>query len=470
MNRTRGDRLQVFLRALILVAIAGLLLFFAGRYRLRWDLSRGDRNSLAPETGRLLDALTAPPALTLYIPDREPERGRAAALLGACRARRPGLSWSIVDPGREPARALADGVREAGLVEVAVGDRSERFVLPQGAGGDFELRELDLARAFLGLARGEGARLRVVQGPGLRALARADGLAGLGAVLAAEGHAVEPWWPLRGDGAAVPADTDILLLPGPHLRLPAAVVAGLEAYLAAGGALFVMIDPAAELADSSGDAGLGTLLAERGIRLGEGFVVDLGEDNQRLGKGFEVPVVSRYAPHPLTRRLLERPAPTCFPLARALDADPAAAVPPAGLLLTSSRSFEERGPFDGSAHLDEDVDRRGPFVLAAASDSSATGGGPLLVVGDSNFVGAREIDWNGNAELLRAGVAWLGRERLRPELGLPPPPARLLMITPDGRRLYALLALVALPLAVLVAWPLRLALSRSRRRTARGAS
>lgn len=463
MSTARSQRLQILLRALALLVATGLLLFIGGRHRWRHDFSRGARHSLSVETVRVLSTLPEAPAISLFIPDREPERGRVAALLGACRAHRPGLAWEIVDPGREPARALTEGVQEPGAIIIEMGDARERFDLERTEAGEFVLSELDLTRGFLALARGGGALVRVVQGPGIPPLEGRGSYSAMRAILTSEGHRVEGWWPLRQDGARVPGDTEVLILPGPHLRLPPALLAGLEKHLAAGGGLFLMLDPAAEMADSSVDAGLGDLLQARGIRPGDGFVVDLGEENINLGKGFEVPVVSRYAPHPATRRLTQRPAPTCFPLARALDPVEGHPLPPRGLLLTDPRSFEERGVFDGNAHLDEDVDRKGPFVLAAASDSSAGGGGPLLVVGDSHFASNGQIDWYGNAQLLLGGVAWLGREGLRPELGLPPPPARLLPITREGRRIYALLSLVILPLVVLLVWPLRVLLSRRRR-------
>ncbi len=462
MSVARSTRWQIVLRALAMLLLAGLLIFVAGRHRLRVDFSRGARHSLAPETIRILEALPEDPQLCFYLPDREPERGRLAVLLGACQARRPGLSWSIVDPGREPAKVLAAGGRETGVVTVAVGETSERFVAERDEAGFHTVVEADLARVFLSLARGGGALCRVVQGPGIRGLTGPNGFTAMKSVLELDGHRVLPWSPLSQAGTGPPPDTDVLILPGPHLRLPAAILDGLESHLAAGGALLLMLDPAAEMADSSVDAGLAPLLAERGLLAGPGFVVDLGEENIQLGKGFEVPVVSRYAPHPVTRRFLERSEPTCFALARTLDPIEEAAVIPQGLLLSSDHSFEERGAFDGSAHLDEGIDRRGPFVLAAASDSSAAGGGPLLVIGDSNFIDNGNIDWYGNGELLLSAVAWLSREQLRPELAMPGAPAQLLPITPGGRRLYSLISLLILPALMLSAWPLRVLVRRRR--------
>lgn len=459
-DRLRSARAQLWLRSLTLLVAAGLLLYLGGRHRWRLDLSEGKRYSLEARTVEVLAALPGPPRITLFLPDREPERSRAAALLGACQALRPGLSWSFIDPGREPARALAAGVKEPGELLIELDGASERLLAERSETGDFVLDERALARAFLALARGGGGgpRVAVAQAPGLRPLGLAgqdagpESLSALAALLAAEGWQVEPWWALS-EPAPVPG-AGVLLVPGPHLRLPASVLAALERYLAAGGALCVLLDPAAEMADSSHDAGLGPLLAARSVGLGEGFVVDFSEENIALERGFEVPVATRYAAHPVTQSFLSRPEPACFPLARALDLSGEGPGAPSPLLISSDRSFEERGAFDGSAHLDEATDRRGPFVLAAASDSSAQGGGPLLVVGDSHFVTAGHLDWYGNGRLLLGGLGWLARERLGP--GIAPPPARLLPITPAGRRLYLLLSLIALPLIVLSAWPLRL--------------
>lgn len=462
----RGQRGQIVLRALLLVLAAGLLLFAGGRQRWRWDLSEGARNSLSPRTVELLRALPEAPSITLYLPDREPERARCAALFGACQAERPGLRWTVVDPGREPARALAAGVQSSGTVVVRVGEREERYSIERAATGDYPVVEAPLAQSFMALARGTAPRLVLVQGPGLRALQGPEGLAGLASLCEGAGWSVTPWWPLA-ERAPVPPP-ELLLLPGPHLALPPALLDALVTQLDAGAGLLVLLDPAAEMADSSRDAGLGPLLAARGIHPGPGFVVDLSEENIALDRGFEVPVVLRYAPHPATRDFLDRPEPTCFPLARALDLDADVPVPPVPLLLTGDRCFEETGPLDGTAHRDEGVDRPGPFVLAAASDSSATGGGPLLVVGDSHFVTAAQLDWYGNGRFLLDALSWLGRERLRPGLVRAPREARVLTLTRGGRRAYTLLSLLALPLALLAVWPLRLAAARARRRGTQG--
>jgi len=457
---------QSGLRAAVLLGIGALLVFLAGRHPWRWDLSPQKTNSLSEQTLSILDAVDGPLHVTLFLPDREPERSRATALLGAFAAGRPGFSWELVDPGQHPRRALAAGISEPGTVLLERGERRESFVAAVDAQGVYGFREQDLARAVLAVSRERKARVLVAQGPGLLSLDDAAGLATMKALLEFDDYEVEAWHPLTLRGGRVSEGADVVILAGPHRRLPPPVLNSLQIYLEAGGALLVLLDPRGEMADSSAAAGLEGLLRARGIRPAPGFVVDLGEENINLGKGFEVPVIARFGPHPVTLPFLKRPELVCLPLARALDLSEDAAPRPQALAVSSPKSFEERGDWGGHVHFDENTDRGGPLVLAAASDSSAAGGGPLLVVGDSHFVTGAHIDWRGNADFLLNAVAWLSRESQR----LAPRPPRhdstLLRIDRRGRRLYLLFSLVLLPLAVLAPWPLRRLWARRRRRKA----
>jgi hypothetical protein len=177
-----------------------------------------------------------------------------------------------------------------------------------------------------------------------------------------------------------------------------------------------------------------------------------------------VPIVSRYGQHALTSVYERSPELTCFPLARPLLPLEGIQPPPVALAFSYPSSFEERGPFDGNAHFDEGEDMRGPLVLAAISDSSAAGGGPLLVIGDSHFATGPHIDWQGNANLIANCLAYLSKQTHR----IAPRPAReratLLRIERSDRLLIGWVTLGILPLLAFLAWPLRLAIRRSRAR------
>ena len=464
----RGSWLQAALRAGAILLLGAAAMLVSERNPWRVDLSPARVHTLTPQAQAVLASLDGPVSVTLYLPDREPERGRATALLDAAGAGRGDFRWEIVDPGQEPRRALAAGVSETGTVIVSFGERGdrkeERFVVPLGEQGVYELAEPQLLQALLALGPAGKAALGFAQGPGLRSLDDPNGFAALGDLMAFGGYRVSVWEYTRAKGGQVPDSLDLLVLPGPHIRLPAPCLRGLQAFLDRGGALLLLLDPAAEMADDSQAAGLDSLLARRGLRPGPGFVIDLGEENINLGKGFEVPVVSRYGEHALTRPYLRSQELTCFPLARALFPIEGAQPPPVALAFSSPSSFEEHGAFDGSAHFDEGRDLRGPLVLAAISDSGAAGGGPLIVIGDSHFATGEHIDWQGNANLIANCLAYLSRQTHRIAPRPPRELATLLRIERGDRHLIGWVTLAILPLLAFLAWPLRLAVRRRRAR------
>jgi len=454
--------LHSLLRVAALLVLAVAVVFLAGRHRLRRDFSPGRVHTLLPQAEAVLDSLRSPLSVTLFLPDREPERGRAAALLGAAAAGRPRVSWELVDPGQHPRRALAAGIREPGSVLVEHDGRREVYVAERDAAGGYVLDEVALTRALRRVARARQLVVRVVQGPGLLSLDSGEGLAPLMLVLEAEGYDVSAWRAVDEGRGAVPDSTDLVVLAGPRRGLPAPLIAGLEAWLDGGGALLLLLDPDVEMVDGAAAANLAPLLAARGIRPDPGFVIDLGEANINMDKGFEVPVVSRYAPHPVTRPFLRLPALTAFPLARPFTVDSLAAP----LLYSSPRSFEELGPLTEHVHFDEGSERGGPFVLAAASEA---GGCRLLVVGDSHFVRYDQIDWQGNRDLLLNAAAWLVGERDAITARERPAGAGLLRMGRGARRVYGAVILALLPGLLLALWPLRRLLARRRPRP-KGAS
>jgi ABC-type uncharacterized transport system involved in gliding motility auxiliary subunit len=218
------------------------------------------------------------------------------------------------------------------------------------------------------------------------------------------------------------------------------------------------------MADGSAAAGLDGLLSARGIRPLGGYVVDLGDANRNLGKGLDIPVAAAYGEHPVTLPFLNKPLPCCFPLARAFELTNEQALP---LVLSGKESYLETSPPGAHAHFDAATEKGGPLVMAAASDRGPRGG-DLVVIGDSDFVFAANLDWQGNADLFLQAAAHLSR----PARGLAPvgrPPSELLYLDRGARRLYLALTVIALPGALMALWPLRRLLAR-RRSTAGGAS
>ncbi|MCP4546479.1 MAG: hypothetical protein GY835_08455 [bacterium] len=464
MKRISNNRLQIWLRALVWVLLGSMLVFMTGRYSLRGDFSHGRINSLSEQTGLILDALEKPLQITLYFPDREPELERVNTLLEAFKAGHGGVAWELVDPGRYPRAALADGVSEPGVVVLRYGDKRQQYLAGHAPDGSYLLDQEELAGAIHEIILDRKATIRVMQGPGFRPWHAMQGFSSLKQILDMNHYNTQIWAPLKSPMASVPSDTDLLIIPGPHMTLPDILVDGITDFLADGGPVLLLLDPAVEMGDSSLAAGLEPLLTSRHIGLTRGFVVELGEANRNHGISLEIPVVAGFGRHEVCEAWLRRSDQICLPMVRSLRYTGEGEPIPEPLAFSSDKSFVEMGGLSGQVSFDQGQDVPGPHALAVLSTDDSATGGPLLVIGDSNFATNANIDWEGNADFAVDAIAWLIRDGRRVPPSVWTGRNELLEITRTGRRLYLLFSLALMPLLTFL-WPLGLWLNRRRNST-----
>src|SRR5207244_6345147 len=158
-----------------------------------------------------------------------------------------------------------------------------------------------------------------------------------------------------------------------------AEVESITRYLDRGGRLAVFTDPQI-------DIGLEPLLAQWGITLGPGVIVD--QEVRTFGGSYTLPLITTYSVHEIARELK---LPTLFPEARPLSLDLKS--PTTGLISlaqTSSQSWAELDVHVRPPQYDPNRERRGPFVLAVAAAprdmlADVKGSRRMIVVGDSDF-------------------------------------------------------------------------------------
>ena len=162
--------------------------------------------------------------------------------------------------------------------------------------------------------------------------------------------------------AKVPDDAAVLLMAGPKADPFPQELEAIDAYLKRGGSVFVMLTPFQA-------NGLHTYLAKYGFAVDDDLVVEVNPIARQFGFGPEVPVVTQYENHPITRDL--GGLMTLFPLTRSLGAEPK---PPRGvsvqpLALTSSQSWGEtdRAALEKGEAKPDPQDKKGPLPVAAAA-------------------------------------------------------------------------------------------------------
>jgi ABC-type uncharacterized transport system involved in gliding motility auxiliary subunit len=234
----------------------------------------------------------------------------------------------------------------------------------------------------------------------------------------------------------VPADCAALVEANPRTRYTGADSDVVRAYLERGGSLLMLIEP-----DYTVDETLAAVLAEAGIRLGDGFVIDPVEhyftDEQMIA-------VTNYARHPITRGL----SLSIYPGARPVETLPAVQATATVLFSTSAQSYriaDRLGAKEEAANAP-----RGPLSLAAAAEGRLGSGSPfrLVVFGDADFASNSFFPYLANADMVLGSISWLIREERAPVVKAPVEVLPTVALTGSQVRGIFIATVLALPGAV----------------------
>ncbi len=349
--------------AAAVILVAGILIFvnlLSRRYFLRWDLTRGQSQSLSAVTKALLQEVNKPLALTAFYPEGLGDRQKAKELLQIYAYRNPNISFAFVDPDRNPLKAKEAGYRYPGNILLEYEGRRQMADRPDEAAISETIRKL---------LKTEQKKIYFLTGHGERSLeeSRRDGLLTARRSLDNEGYQVAALNLLNQ--AEVPKDAAVVVVAGPQQPLFSQEIKALKNYLEQGGRLLVMLEPFR-------DGGLKEFLGRYGVGLNDGIILDQNQVSAALGASAVMPIAIKYGQHRITRDFTN--VVTIYPLARPLILK--RDIPDVRLLelaATSPTSWEKTGKDWGKnsrLEYDPQQDRQGPFPLAALADISLSQG------------------------------------------------------------------------------------------------
>jgi len=422
----------------ILLAVAVLIgvNYLALRHWKRFDWTHTQIYSLSDTTKKILDGLKQPVQVTVFmVPGRSRLLTEVKELLARYQARSSKIEVEYLDPQRNPARAQALVGQEAGVRENTIVFRSgdkKKYVeedkladfdyAGMGMGGGapavkaFKAEEA-FTSAILSVTESRQPKVYFTKGHGEAALdssERGKGYADAKQSLE-RGNVTVGTWDSLGK-ADLPSDADLVVVAGPRTQFLEPEAGALEKYLAGGGHVLLMLDPA--------DLGFGPFLTKYGIKLGNDLVVDPANALPMVGA--ETLLVNRYGTGPIVSSLSSEGLPVVLPLARSVTK---AEKPPEGLaenmlLETSPDGWGETNLKDLDAGLKKDAaDTPGPVSLAvslASADEKKTAGKSprLVVIGNSRFATNGAIQNGANAMLFANATMWLaGSEK---QVGIAP--------------------------------------------------
>lgn len=381
--------------SLSLVLLAGILVLIniLTWYRpLSIDLTASGRNSLTPETQKLLADLKTDVSLRQFGRIRDP---KVDQLLRAFADRGRRVAIEFVDAERQAREARELGIVRYGTVVVAVGSKYRKVE---------DVTEQALDTAIIQVTSDTVPLVCFLAGHGERGLTDTSG-AGLTRfrdVLKASNYDVRPLSILTED---VPASCGAVVVAGPQREIGDSELDRLTRFLQRGGRVGVLIDPAPS-------ASLSTWLRRFGIKPVDGVIVDESSAGRAVGGGPETALALGYGDHPITRGF---GVATMFDGARPLETTEFADIggKPVVLALTSDQSFVRKSGADATVGS---AGRQGALSLAAATAINTRDrrfGAPLndegriVVFGDSDFISNALVARQGNRDLFIRTISWL---------------------------------------------------------------
>jgi ABC-type uncharacterized transport system involved in gliding motility auxiliary subunit len=457
---------------LLLAALLGIANYFGGKYYKRFDWTTTRLYSLSEKSTNVLGALDKDVEVYVFLSPQDELYEPMRELLRRYQAASPRVKVRVVDPEKNPVEAqqLVKKYEVTGASVVVASGADKRVIdsselaemdfsglqMPGGAPRMSGFKgEQAVTSAVYQVAEGTKPKVLVTTGHGE---ARLDdvgprGLSGAQQLLGTDNFQIEEWSPLGK--AAVPADTNLVVVAGPTGNFVPPELDVLSAYVARGGRLLVLLDPTLA-GDKLVDTGLGGWLAGFGVKVGEDIVVDPGNPLPFFGP--ETIFANRYGEHPIVRPLSQGNLPVLFSLARSVVQGSSPGYTPTQLVETTDRGWGETDLADLHRMKKDPSDVGGPVPLGVAVEGEAPAEAPpgaqaaaarprtrVVVFGDSDFASNQLLQANaGNSILLTDALNWLvEREAL---LGIPPKKTEQVHLNLTAGQLRGLVALAVLGL------------------------
>lgn len=415
---------------LLFMAAVGLVGWLSARYEIQWDWTAGGRNSLSEPSINLLQRLQGSLSIKCFAPENALLRDPIRELIGRYRRYNDRIDLAFINPDLEPDLARKLGITVAGELMLEYQGRSETLT---------DLNEESITNAIQRLVLGGERWVGFLAGHGERAIegqANFD-LGDFGRELERKGYRVRPL--NLAETPDIPANINLLVIPGPRAELMPGEVDILKKYLEQGGNLLWLLDPGPLF-------GLEPLADVLGLKVLPGTIVDANA--YALGiKDPAVALITAYPDHPAVGSLSQV---SLFPHAAGLEAKTPEGWESTALLETLDRTWNETGPLSGQIQQDEGTgEKAGPLAIAHLFDRKVKEKGQrVLAMGDGDFLSNAFLGNGGNLNLGVNLIRWLTGDEQLLDIPAKTAPDLSLELSQIAGAILAIGFLILLPLAL----------------------
>jgi ABC-type uncharacterized transport system involved in gliding motility auxiliary subunit len=443
---------------LVVLGILFAINYLSTKYNKRWDLTAARQFSLSDQSKKVLQDLKEPVRIRVFARSEDFQRFRDR--LDEYTYHSKQVTTEYIDPEKRPGLAQQYGVTSLGTVVFEYAGRNEK-VNSEG--------EQELTNGLIKVIQGRQPKVYFTQGHGEKDTTSADraGYNGISGALTSDNFVVEKL--VLAQTTEVPADADVLVIAGPRTDFLGPEIDVLKAYLARGGKLLVMLDPALK-PDQPQPVQLQALLKDWGIDAPNDIVLDVSGMGRLIGTDESVPVAASYPPHAITQEfnLL-----TAYPLARSISPIEGGVNGrnPQKLIETGPRSWAEsdiKSLSGGQPAKMDGSDKAGPVSLGVAVSGPATnapapkeppkpGETPkpvearIVAIGDSDFASNAALGVQGNRDLFLNTVNWLAQQENLISIRAKDPEDRRITLTAKQEQVIFYLTVLVVPGLILLA-------------------
>lgn len=446
--------LNSVMMSVLVFAIVVVVNLIAMNHDTKLDVTKNKVNTLSDQSIKVVKGLTQEVNLRAFISPAQ--KADFEALFDKYAYYSKNIKKEFIDVDKDPLAVKRFDIKQAGAVVVESATRTAK--VDNLNGPDDPKAEEKITNAIIQVEKGEKKKVYFVNGHGERLISDSsregyseirDAL-GVGRFLVEELNLVEK--------DKIPADAEVVVIPGPKKDFMTHEITQLETYLRDGGKVLLMLEP-----DST--KSLNNLLQKHGVEWHENKVVVERNPLQREAQGNPVtPVVVNYDHgHEITK---DARYASIFALATPIEK--AAKIPEgvkvSNLFSTSNMSLESS--IQGNRlSLNEKTDRKGPLSLAlAVSGNSSKPAAPsedkkeeakvpeyrMVVVGDSDFA-ANGLRKNGyNSDLFQNMMSWLAQEEDLISIRPKPTDESTFDITEQRMRIITLASCFFFPFAMMI--------------------
>ncbi len=425
---------------IVIIAVLAAANYLANDHNKSYDSTKNKRYSLSDQTDKVVSGLKQDVTITYF--DRGSEFQRARDLLDRYDKLSPKLKVNYIDLEKKPLLAKQYGVRTLGTIFIQAGAKREEAK---------SLTEEEITGALIRSLKSGERNACFVSGSGERSIEESgrSGLSYMKDALEKNNYKTRTISLL--EKPEVPKDCTVLMIAAPSKDYLPAEVNAIKTYVENGGRALIMLEPPVKFGRSepSENPDMVKMLADWGVTLDKGLVLEDSPVGQMIGLGPQIPLVTSYETQAIVKEM--KGVATIFPLSRALDIKSTDKTTVEKLFSTSDRSFATTNLGSNEIAFNDKKDKKGPLALAAAGEyKGKSTKGRFVVIGSADWASnsvlpARQF---GNRDLFLNTMNWLSSDEDLISIRPKDPEDQAFTMTTRQRDLVFYWSIIVLPVAV----------------------